>query len=190
MDRMSAHMAEFFGLRLDPLGEAEELRLKRTLIAISCSVRHRFLVGQAATIADAQDFYRRLTLLPWILVALEFLYRAALSLNPRRNVFATVNDICTTEHALLRVLAMFLRTPNHTGALPKKLELLPSVQKPFFDFLKGLADPSQATEPRTFYELLMSLELPHHDKAAFLRALDVPSRELVDWCPSRHETHG
>ena len=183
--RMHEQMSQFFELRCAPLDEADELRLNRILIATSCSVRHRFLVGGASKIAGAQDFFRTVTLLPWILVALEFLYRSALSLNPARNVVATVNDICTKEFALLRALAMFSRMPVHTGALPKELNLLPAVQKPFFAFLRGLTDPSQASRPLTFYELLMSIELPVQDKAALLRALDLHSSEFVEWCPSR-----
>ena len=186
--RMHELMTEFFGPHSAPLDESGELRLNRILIATSCSVRHRFLVAGASTIAGAQDFFRCVTLLPWILVAMEFLYRSALSLNPERNVVATVNDICTKEFALLRVLAMFLRTPVHTGVLPKKLNLLPVVRKPFFDFLRGLTEQTQAPRPLTFYELLMSLELPVQDKATLLLAIDLHSSEFVEWCPSRHTT--
>ncbi len=183
--RMHEQMAEFFGLHSAPLDEAGELRLNRILIAMSCSVRQRFLVSGALTIATARDFYRCVTLLPWILVALEFLYRTALSLNPERNNVVTVNDIYTKEFALLRALAMFLRTPVHNGALPAKLDIVPSVKKPFFDFLKRLAAPSQAIRPHTFYELLESLELPAHDKATLLRALDAHGSAFVEWCPSK-----
>jgi hypothetical protein len=188
IERMHERMAAFFGLHSDHLGEAGELRLNRILIATSCSVRQRFLVAGAPAIGTARDFYRTVTLLPWILVALEFLYRTALTLNPERNAVSVVNDIYTKQFALLRALATFLRWPAFTGALPPKLDLPPALKKPFFDFLKHLAAPQQAIRPRTFHELLESLELPAHDRASLLRALDAHGGAFVDWCPSQPAT--
>lgn len=183
--RFRRAVERFFGLDEAPLSEVDRLRAHRISIAMTCSVRQRFFLNAASKIEREQDFSRALTRLPWILVGLEVLFRAAVSLNRERNVVATLNGITEKEQALLRMLAMFPTTPAHSGKLSPQLDLHPGIRKPFFELVNGLTRQSRASRSSSFHELLESLEVPMRDRATLLRALDRHADTLVDWFPPR-----
>jgi hypothetical protein len=181
--RVRDEMAAFFGLTGLAMTDEQEMRSNRILIALASSFRHRFLTEAASTttIQDGPSFYRAMTRLPWSFVALEFLFRAAVSLNPARNVDATANGICAKESALLRALAMFPAAPRLSGALSRKLELPTAIQKPFFELFRRLSKLASSDEPLVFYDVLKRLDVPVHERSTFLRAVAQHSGVLLNW---------